>query len=374
MAEGAVPSVFPAPKRRSTRVVQAVPLVVAAVDAVGRSLQEQTATLSINCHGCRYFSRHHVEPNTWLTLEIPRAPTGGAPHRLRARVAWVHRSRKLQGLFQVGVEFERPSNVWGLESPPDDWQQFATAGVLDPATFEREMKRLLDLAETGNYYQLLGVTAVATRAQVKRKFHELARKFHPDLHMTRCEWLQPLEKLMDAVTLAYKTLSDEAARQKYDRRLAQSGVFALGQSKSETQRSVGDCLDRARECLLVKNYAASIGWLRKAVDLDPGSSRNHALLARSLAAVPQYRREAVEHYEKAIELDPLNARAHLQFGQLYEEMKLPWRARPHYLRALELDPEHAEARERLRALDATKEKSLKRQPAFLSRFLHRVPK
>jgi curved DNA-binding protein CbpA len=366
--------VFPAAKRRSTRVVQAVPLVVAALDAVGRPLQEQTATLSINCHGCRYFSRHQVEPNTWLTLEIPRAPTGAEPHRLRARVAWVQRSRKLQGLFQVGVEFERPSNVWGLESPPDDWQQFATTSVLDPATFEREMKRLLNLVETGNYYQLLDVTTVATRAQVKRKFHELARKFHPDLHMTRREWLQPLEKLMDAVTLAYKTLSDEAARQKYDRRLAQSGAFALGQSKNETQRSARDCLDRARECLRVKNYAASIGWLRRAVDLDPGSARNHALLARSLAAVPQYRREAVEHYEKAIELDPLDARAQFQFGQLYEEMKLPWRARLHYVRALELDPEHAEARERVRALDATKEKGPKREPAFLSRLLHRVPK
>jgi len=372
VAEGSPLGAFDAPQRRSTRVVQAVPLVVARVDAVGRPLKEQTATLSVNCHGCRYFSRYAIERNTWLTLEIPREHAGAEPLRLRARVAWTQRSRKLRGLYQVGVEFERPGNVWGIPSPPEDWQRFAIAGSFDPVAFERAMKRLLALAETSNYYQLLGVTAVATRAQVKRSFHELARKFHPDLHMTRREWLQPLERLIDALTLAYKTLSDEAAREKYDRRLAKSGAFALGQSKTEVQKSAEECLQRAQECLLAENYVASIGWLRQAVDLDPGCSKYHALLARSLAAVPLYRREAIEHYEKAIELDALNAWAHFHFAQLYEEVKLPWRARPHYQRAAELDPENAEARERLRMLEAANQTKAHREPTFFNRLLHRV--
>ena len=88
MAEGSPLGAFDAPQRRSTRVVQAVPLVVARVDAVGRPLKEQTATLSVNCHGCRYFSRYAIERNTWLTLEIPREHAGAEPLRLRARVAW----------------------------------------------------------------------------------------------------------------------------------------------------------------------------------------------------------------------------------------------------------------------------------------------
>jgi len=45
-------------KRRSTRIVQAVPLVVTGVDALGRPFVERTSSLIINCHGCRYQSKH----------------------------------------------------------------------------------------------------------------------------------------------------------------------------------------------------------------------------------------------------------------------------------------------------------------------------
>ena len=60
-----------AQKRRSTRIVQAVPLTVTGVDALGRPFQERTSTLIINCHGARYQSKHYVLKNMWVTLEVP---------------------------------------------------------------------------------------------------------------------------------------------------------------------------------------------------------------------------------------------------------------------------------------------------------------
>ena len=374
MAEHAAYGEFHARQRRSTRILRSVPLTVAATDAAGQPLNEQTATLSVNCHGCRYFSKYRLQKDAWLTLEIPAADAGAQPQRLRARVAWVQRSRNLQGLFQVGVEFEAPGNVWAVESPPEDWQQFAPQRGWNPAEFEREMQRLLELAETGTYYQLLGGTAVSTRAQIKRSFYQLARAFHPDRHMGRREWAAPLQTLMDALTLAYKTLSDETLREKYDQRLAESGVFTLGQNKTEAQRNAEECLEKARELLRAENYAASILWLRKAVEIEPDSSKYHALLARSLAAVPQYRREAVDHFERAIELDSMNAWAHFHFARLYEDLNLPWRAHPHYEKVVELDSEHREASERLRALDAAQATKGAAEPSLLDRFLSRLSK
>src|SRR5580704_2398535 len=44
-------------KRRSKRIMQAVPLAVTGVDALGRPFTERTSTLIINCHGCRYQSK-----------------------------------------------------------------------------------------------------------------------------------------------------------------------------------------------------------------------------------------------------------------------------------------------------------------------------
>jgi hypothetical protein len=42
----------------------------------------------------------------------------------------------------------------------------------------------------------------------------------------------------------------------------------------------------------------------------------------------------------------------LQLAELYEDMKLPWRARTHYQRILEIDVDNTKAQERLRLLDA----------------------
>ncbi len=69
--EGAVNANTELRKRRSTRIVQAVPLVVTGVDALGRPFAERTSTLIINCHGCRYQSKHYVLKNMWVNLEVP---------------------------------------------------------------------------------------------------------------------------------------------------------------------------------------------------------------------------------------------------------------------------------------------------------------
>ena len=96
-------------KRRSTRIVQAVPLTVTGVDALGRPFQERTSTLIINCHGCRYQSKHYVLKNMWVTFEVPHNEAGREPRSVRARVTWIQRPRTVRELFQIGVELEVPA-------------------------------------------------------------------------------------------------------------------------------------------------------------------------------------------------------------------------------------------------------------------------
>jgi hypothetical protein len=110
-----------AQKRRSTRIVQAVPITVTGVDALGQPFKERTTTVMVNCHGCKYQSKHYVPKNSTVTLDIPR-PEAGAPRRtLVGRVIWVQRPRAVRELFQIGLEFEIAGNVWGIAFPPDDW-------------------------------------------------------------------------------------------------------------------------------------------------------------------------------------------------------------------------------------------------------------
>src|SRR6266849_4349072 len=112
-------------KRRSTRIVQAVPLVVTGVDALGRPFVERTSSLIINCHGCRYQSKHYVLKNMWVTMEIPNPETGQPPRTVRGRVAWIQRPRTVRQLFQVALELEVSGNVWGIAFPPEDWIAFS---------------------------------------------------------------------------------------------------------------------------------------------------------------------------------------------------------------------------------------------------------
>jgi tetratricopeptide (TPR) repeat protein len=246
----------------------------------------------------------------------------------------------------------KPGDQATATKPPEDSRQPGVAGAPDVVAFEREMKELLAIAETGTYYQLLRMTPESPRAQARHSYYELVRKFHPDRHMSHAEWLQPLHKLMEAVTVAYKTLTDEKAGREYDERLAASGAFTLGRRQSELQKTASECMEKARECSKAQNSGGTILWLRKAVEIEPNSYRYHALLARALSGVVPLRREAIEHFEKALEIDSWNAIVRLQLAELYEEMKLPWRARTHYRKILEIDADNTKAKERLRLLDA----------------------
>src|SRR5215472_1696665 len=130
MTEGSANPATELRKRRSTRIVQAVPLAVKGVDALGRPFVERTSTLIINCHGCRYQSKHYVLKNMWVSLEVPHSEAGQPPRTVRGRVAWIQRPRTVRQLFQVALELEVPGNAWGIAFPPEDWFAFPEPGPL----------------------------------------------------------------------------------------------------------------------------------------------------------------------------------------------------------------------------------------------------
>lgn len=115
-------------KRRTKRIIQAVPLTVTGVDALGRPFQERTSTVTINCQGCRYQSKHYVLKNMWVTLEIPHNEPGHPTRTVRGRVTWIQRPRTVRELFHVAVELEVSGNVWGIAFPPSDWFPFPESG------------------------------------------------------------------------------------------------------------------------------------------------------------------------------------------------------------------------------------------------------
>lgn len=81
--------------------------------------------------------------------------------------------------------------------------------------------------ESRNYYELLGVPKNATKEQIRDAYKELARIYHPDSHFYD-EILEgiagstppapaPETELFKLITEAYNTLSNEQAREDYNR-------------------------------------------------------------------------------------------------------------------------------------------------------------
>ncbi|HKV04290.1 MAG TPA: hypothetical protein VJO53_04185 [Candidatus Acidoferrales bacterium] len=108
-------------KRRSTRLVQALPIKVQGVDALREPFTEGTSTVMVSCHGCKYQSRHYVPKGSIVTLEIPRFDPTSQPRCIAGNVIWVQRPRYAREILHIGLAFEVPGNVWDIPSPPEDW-------------------------------------------------------------------------------------------------------------------------------------------------------------------------------------------------------------------------------------------------------------
>jgi len=257
------------------------------------------------------------------------------------------RARLNQFLLQAT---EKPAEVFPEAASEQEVQKLDQPASNNEQSFEQELTELAELARKGNHYQLLGVTPDSPSSEIKRKYYSLAKRFHPDLHMDKGHVVRSLKELMEKLTEGYKTLGDEQKRNAYDEKLAAAGAFDLERSKTQSQETIGECSTRAEECLRARNFVGSITWLRKCVDLMPDSGKYQAMLARSLGTVLVYKDEAIFHFQRAIELDPWNTEAYFHFGELYETLKLPWRAHPLYVKILEISPEHTGALEKIDSL------------------------
>lgn len=206
-----------------------------------------------------------------------------------------------------------------------------------------------------SYYKILDVSTSATVNEIKKAYFGLARQYHPDLfdRETLAAKKEIIDDVFDKITKAYHTLSDEGAREAYDKQLAEEeAVDKRGVTKEAEKK-----FRQAKTLYNMGRNEEAIAYLEEAIRLDPHKASFFLLMAMIEGKIPSYHKKAESHFREAIKLEPWSADGYLGLGLLYKNADLKVKAVNQFKKALQVDPGNEAAIRELRSAEGKSEKA-----------------
>jgi curved DNA-binding protein CbpA len=183
-----------------------------------------------------------------------------------------------------------------------------------------------------DYYELLGVEATASTAQIRKAYLRLAREKHPDRFTDPAE-RERAESLFQDITAAFNTLSNEGRRAEYDETRKRP-------TPTTPEEIARDAFERATALIEAGHLDEALTLLRTAVHHGPELAEYHAALGRLLSRDASSAREAIQALDRATQLDPKDAAAHADLAILQHRQGLRLRAQRSLEAARRLAPSH----------------------------------
>ena len=233
---------------------------------------------------------------------------------------------------------------------------------------------LEQLGHAQTFYDVLDVSRESTAEQMKLKYYELARRYHPDrFRRAEAGLVRRLETAFARVAQAYDTLRDDRLRANYDAKLlARQKAQQLAESAPKptapvteepapttetTHESKVSIAERAEQ-QFKEGYAAlesgqkkvALSLFASAASAVPKEARYRAFYGRVLAEHEATQRAAEAELQAAVKLDPKNAEYRVLLAELYRDLGFMLRARGEAERALAVDPDNRKAQDLLRTL------------------------
>lgn len=167
---------------------------------------------------------------------------------------------------------------------------------------------------TRNYYEILGLQRGATSAQVKRRYKQLVRKYHPDVASDKVM----AHRLFIQITEAYQALSDPGRRRAYDdkldleaRRVAPPYAASpqgpssatAGYTRPPFGRSAAELIKEAQWSFIQKRFHEAASRCKEAIHVDGRNAKAYAILGDVYRAQGKIG-SAIKAYSYAVQYNP----------------------------------------------------------------------
>jgi curved DNA-binding protein CbpA len=288
--------------------------------------------------------------------------------------------RKARAINEAQMKAAPPPPVPTAEEEAQSAAQKKPVVVEEEVDERQELEELFARLERAtNYYHVLGISRSATPDLIKRTYHRLARRFHPDRfhHEADASLNARVESAFARIAHAYETLKDRQARAVYDMKIEREAAIAAKESSqpkwstqsvaestppivsaqasqstaaSSAQQRAEESFRQATVALQKGNRTLAITLFGEAARLMPGQPRYRAQYGRALAGNPQMHRQAETEIQAAIALDAGNASYRVLLAEFYRDLGFHLRAQGELERALSIDPRNMAARQMLDGL------------------------
>jgi curved DNA-binding protein CbpA len=166
-----------------------------------------------------------------------------------------------------------------------------------------------------NYYEVLGIPTGATTDQIKKKYRELARKFHPDVVQDKALG----QRVFTQINQAYSVLGDPERRAQYNVTLSPPSAAAPKPaptapaspapasappppSAQKPQANV-EILGKAENAIMAGKPIEARAFCMRVLETDPRHVRALEILGDALIQMGR-REEAAVQYRRALQISP----------------------------------------------------------------------
>lgn len=221
-----------------------------------------------------------------------------------------------------------------------------------------------------DYYQLLGIPRTAVQKVIEAAYTTKIEREFPRAkieHMQNPEIKEKAVYILQRIDYMYSLLINPEKRAEYDKTVSREISLEDIKEESPIEKAKNN-FKLGKSLLEQKAYPMALTALTEAVRLDPNKAVYYQQLALCQGKVANLRREAEKNLQKAIELEPWNAKHHAALGILYYKLNMNVRAESSFREALSLDPENQ------LAIKGLAEVTPKQKPSSLKSFQNLLKK